>query len=321
MSIPGGLLPFCRTQWFSNTGQPLAAGTLNFFLAGTSTSQDVCSDPTLLTSIGVTVTLDANGRTPTNVYLRPLAYKVVLQDSGANVIWTADNIEDVGSTLFGSYGTALTAGGKAVANNYSILGTDNLVTVSSTAVNPTVVNLPAATARVAPSGQPLFIQNVGTNPVNVTPHGTDTINGVNALKALPPVSGGNQPTYALICDGVSAWFIVASFATSASPGFGTWDATRTVGVVYQAATDGFVLASINVNGANGTAGFIDGFTDSSSSPSTLRINAGAQRQDGTVTVLVNGFTMPVRKSDFWEVTLSTTSGSPTVTVFWLPSGS
>ena len=319
MSIAGGLFPFARTQWFTNAGTVLNAGTLNFFLSGTSTPQDVCSDDLLTTSIGTVLTLDSTGRTTTNVYLRPLAYKVVAQDASANVLWTADPVFDLASILFGNLGTTLTAGGKAVANNYTVLATDNFVTVNSSAVNPTVINLPAATARVAPAGLPLMIQNVGTNPVNVTPHGTDTINGANAVKSLPAVSGGNQPTYLLLCDGVSAWFIVASFATSVAPALGPWDAARAVQTIYQAATDGQVTAYITTN-ANGVSGEIIGYTDSSSTPLTVRARDSCQRQDGTVVLYSGSITFMVRKGDYWEVGSANVVGSVSVVVFWIPTG-
>jgi hypothetical protein len=319
VSIPGGLLPFARTQWFSNTGQPLAAGTLSFFQAGTTTPLAVYSDSALSVSLGTSVTLDANGRTPTNVYFLPQAYKIVLADSGANTIWMADNIEDVGSTVFGGLGTTLSSGARAVANNYTILGTDNFVTVSSTAVNPTVVNLPAATTRVAPSGLPLMIQNVGGNPVNVTPHGTDTINGANAVKSLPAVSGGNQPTYVFLCDGVSAWFIVASIATSVAPALAAWDSARAVQTIYQAATDGIAIGYI-VTTSNATNAFLAAYTDSASTPVTVRQQSYVHRQDGTIQILGACVMTPVRKGDYWEIGQSIVAGTTAVTVFWIPTG-
>ena len=325
MSIPFGLLPFARSQWFGNDGTPLAGGSLTFSIAGLSTPKAVYADSAGVTSLGAVVTLDSAGRpvsgvTPTNIYLAPGGYKVILADSLNNPIWTSDNVEDVGSSLFGSLGSILATGARAVANNYTSLSSDNFVTVNSSSVNPTVFNLQAASTRIAPNGAPLFVQNVGTNAVNVTPHGTDTINGVNALKALPAISGGNQPTFMLLCDGVSAWWIVASFATSTAASLGVWDGTRTVNTVYQAATDGFVTC-FGFATADMTNAFISGATDGANPPGTTRAQAYLHRLD-SVPVNVPGcyIMFPVRKGDYWEITTGVT-GSIITTVYWLPLGS
>ena len=183
-----------------------------------------------------------------------------------------------------------------------------------------MINLPAATTRVSPSGQWLVLKNVGSNAVNVTPNGTDTIDGLNAIKALPAVSGTTDPTFWLACDGVSAWYVLASFGTSNSPGLGVWDGTRTVNTVYQAATDGFVLAEIFAN-ADMTHGFISAETDGANPPGTTRAQAWFQRLDSVpVQIMGQTLTFPVRKGDYWEVVTSVT-GTVITTVYWIPSGS
>jgi len=74
----------------------------------------------------------------------------------------------------------------------------------------------------------------------------------------------------------------------------------------QAATDGFVtvLAGANSN--------ISGYTDANANPTTQRV------QGGVGSNVVASFMMPVKKSDYWKVVLS--SGSIT-SVYWIPLGS
>lgn len=328
MSIPGALLPYSIPQYFNGQGQPLANGSLNFFLSGTNTPQDVCADPGFVTSLGVTVALDATGRPEnaslanTQIFLRPLRYKVVLQDSLSNVIWTADPVFDVGSLLLGSLGTSSTAGGKSVGNGYNILPTDQLVTVNSSAVNPTVVNLPKASTVVAPNGLWLVLKNVGSNPVSVTPNGTDTIDGLNAVKSLSAMVGTTEPTFWLACDGVSAWFILAAYGTSASPGFGTWSSAFTVGTVYQAATDGIVMCTLNVPVASGQISTLTFLTDGSNPPTTVRQQAGGTQGQTAPGQQYWNILCPVRKGDYWKITETDEDGTPSsVLVMFLPLGS
>ena len=86
-------------------------------------------------------------------------------------------------------------------------------------------------------------------------------------------------------------------------GFGAW-VSKSNNTVYQAATDGFVMAY----GYGDST--IYGYTDSSSSPTTLRIKDGQVSAAGWGNY---GITMPVRKNDYWKVT-----GASTVN--WLPVG-
>jgi hypothetical protein len=78
-----------------------------------------------------------------------------------------------------------------------------------------------------------------------------------------------------------------------------------------AATDGFVLATM-VGGVGGS-GSLQGFTDGSNPPTTLRA-AG----DCLSSSFPGGLIMPVRAGDFWKLTATTASGTPTTTVYWIP---
>jgi hypothetical protein len=79
-------------QFVDSTGAPYSGGTLYFYAAGTSTPLAFYTDRTLSTSGGTSLTLNSSGRATVDVYLQNLAYKIVLKDSSANTIWTADYV-------------------------------------------------------------------------------------------------------------------------------------------------------------------------------------------------------------------------------------
>jgi hypothetical protein len=89
---------------------------------------------------------------------------------------------------------------------------------------------------------------------------------------------------------------------------GAWQSCSQ-GSVYQAATDGFVVA---YDYWEGQGGYVNGITDSSSNPTTMRI------QNGGPSTNAAGINMPVRKGDYWKVTI--TSGGWYPHVFWIPLG-
>jgi hypothetical protein len=92
-------------------------------------------------------------------------------------------------------------------------------------------------------------------------------------------------------------------ALESTPGFGAW-ATKSNNTVYQATTDGFVIAFKNSGG-----NLMYGYTDGSNPPTTA---IAAQQTDAWGDEA--SFTMPVRSGDYWKVTGATN-------VFWIPLGS
>jgi hypothetical protein len=95
----------------------------------------------------------------------------------------------------------------------------------------------------------------------------------------------------------------------AQVGLGSWvDKSSSYGA-QQAATDGFVV--VNVNGTNSTD--VRAFTDSNVDPSTLR---GRLDLGNETTWLC--LTMPVKKGDYWKITVSS---QISITVYWIPLGS
>ncbi|MFA5346458.1 MAG: hypothetical protein WC315_09330 [Candidatus Omnitrophota bacterium] len=93
--------------------------------------------------------------------------------------------------------------------------------------------------------------------------------------------------------------------------FGAWEA-RSSGTVYQASTDGFVTAYSN---SYGQWGAIYGYTDSGNPPTAMRMNNNGRpdEQNQNVTIC-----FPVRKNDYWIVTLA--GNATSATVYWIPLG-
>ena len=90
--------PTVMHQFFDDDGLPLAGGLLYTYAAGGTTPQAVYSDAALLTPLPNPVVLDASGRAA--YYMATgVAYKLVLQTSDAEAVWTQDNVELPGLTL------------------------------------------------------------------------------------------------------------------------------------------------------------------------------------------------------------------------------
>ena len=136
-------------QFFDNSGVPLAGGLLYSYEAGTTTPA-----ATYTTSAGTIantnpIVLDAAGRPPSEVWLSPIAYKLVLKTSVSVLLWTMDNLSGLPSAGSENYQTA-TAGQTAFTvgfsytvgnNSLSVLvnGSKQVVTLNYTETNPTTV--------------------------------------------------------------------------------------------------------------------------------------------------------------------------------------
>ncbi|MEA1926875.1 MAG: hypothetical protein U9N73_01610 [Candidatus Auribacterota bacterium] len=100
------------------------------------------------------------------------------------------------------------------------------------------------------------------------------------------------------------------------PGLGDY-AARSYNTNYLAATDGFVVASAYINPGNHSRFTLDmqGYTDSSNPPSTLRAQSGYiwAAYAGSYTA---GFTMPVKSGNWWRVAY--TGKYSTLKLFWVP---
>jgi hypothetical protein len=84
-------------QFFSATGQPLAGGLLNTYVAGSSTP--AATYTTYLGNVANNnpIVLGSDGRPPSEIWLtQGTSYKLVLTDSLSNILATYDNISGIG---------------------------------------------------------------------------------------------------------------------------------------------------------------------------------------------------------------------------------
>lgn len=101
--------------------------------------------------------------------------------------------------------------------------------------------------------------------------------------------------------------------------------SKSVGTTYQAASDGIVTALVSA-GSGGQAGYIQGVTDSSASPTTVMGQASvANPVSGQAdhTVKYSSFTMYVKKNDYYAVSVAAISGAstPSSSMVFQPIGS
>ena len=94
---PGAPAPVIPQQFFDNTGDPLASGTIATYVTGTSTSAVTYSDAALNTRHANPIVLDSAGRA--SVFLSATqVYRWILSDSSNVQIWSRDDIRPVGYT-------------------------------------------------------------------------------------------------------------------------------------------------------------------------------------------------------------------------------
>lgn len=103
--------------------------------------------------------------------------------------------------------------------------------------------------------------------------------------------------------------------------FGPWETNFTIGTVYQASTDGFVVAGLVIQpGSPDANALLNGYTDSNSTPSTCRGLACVRKLGGAHINAQESFTMPVRKGDYWRVDYSYYEGLVSWDIDWIPFG-
>ena len=119
------LLPLAVQSFTTTAGLPLIGGLLYAYAAGTSTPQATYIDQTGVTPNVNPVVLNVRGEA--SVWLtKGQAYKFVLQDAAANVLWTADNISSWATSAeltaaiatFTSYGS--TVGSGVINGNFNV---------------------------------------------------------------------------------------------------------------------------------------------------------------------------------------------------------
>lgn len=202
MAIPLELMPWTIPQFLTATPSPYAGYYLVFYAAGTTTPQNVYSDPLGNTSLGSEVILDSfgypsDGANPVSIYYAAKGYKIALcpplvpgpgPDTGSPVR-TVDNTENVGQVYVSTFGTFLSQGQRSVANGGTVTSADNTVTFLGSGASGTLT-LQAVATRV----QDLTVQVIGTTDCVLTPQSGETINGQSTWT----VTHGTSPKFAAI---------------------------------------------------------------------------------------------------------------------------
>ena len=216
-TLPGSLIPWVEQRFFDSEGVPLAGGLIYTYVTGTTTPQDTwaVADPLDDDNLNTNpVVLDMEGRPDSGgIFFGPFSYKVAVYNSDNVFLYDVDGVASW-TAFISSLGTTLATGSSNVTSGYTVLSTDQLVTVASTGgANPCIVNLPSAADRSVTdngNGLPLTIKNIGTVALAVTPDGTDTIETLNSAFTVPGGAVPDCPSILLVSDGVSAWWILAS---------------------------------------------------------------------------------------------------------------
>lgn len=98
---------------------------------------------------------------------------------------------------------------------------------------------------------------------------------------------------------------------------GAWTA-KTIGTIYQATTDGFVIASYN--SSSSSANTLELISDSNSTPSTVRAISETNFPSSGVGITGTFVSSPIKKGDYYQVT-ATADGTPSGTMFFISLGS
>ena len=118
MATTGTLVPWVKSQFFDNNGDPASGYQLFAYEAGTTTKLDTYSDVTLATPNTNPIILDSAGRA--TIFLQAASYKFQLADPTdtdppTSPIWTVDNVgsvpaAEVDTDVTGTAGENLLAG-------------------------------------------------------------------------------------------------------------------------------------------------------------------------------------------------------------------
>lgn len=191
---------------------PNAAGTLTFLATDGVTPKVTYSDPDLEEDHENVnpIELDSDGRPPVNIYLDRGGYTVIVKDSDDVELYTV-NIEDTAGTFLSALAAMMSEGSLDVPDGYEILVTDKLVTTDPNEVaDPMAVILPDVATWTGP---PLTIKNLSASVCEVTPHGGQDIETLDADATwdLPAAADDVNPTIVLIPkEDETGWWIQSS---------------------------------------------------------------------------------------------------------------
>lgn len=130
-------------QFNDANGDPLASGSLTFYIVNTTTFQDTYSDKDFTTANDNPLSLDADGRASTEIWLDDTKdYRVLLKDSLGATIWDADpftqSILSNVSITGGTFTTSILDGGYETFDTATWTGAVSLTANENTNVKATL---------------------------------------------------------------------------------------------------------------------------------------------------------------------------------------
>ena len=158
-----------KLQFFDNNGNPLVAGKLYTYAAGTTTPLATYTDASAATPNTNPIILDSRGEA--NVWLSATTYKFVLKDASDVTIWTVDNISN---SL--SLSQILAASGSAAAPPYTF-ASDTDTGIYLAAVGQIGITVASTPVIRATDTVMTFGQSGGSNDVDVIHYGDTTQTG------------------------------------------------------------------------------------------------------------------------------------------------
>lgn len=167
-------------QFFDDSGNPLNAGTIDIYDAGTTNARTVYQDDGEATAWTQPITLNSAGRLTASVYVPTGDWKFVLKNSSGTTLVTEDNIPGavtIPSATFARPRTPIVT----KAANYTVVSDDlgKKFEVDASGGDVTITLIAAASAT---AGDNLWVQNVGaTGQVTIDGSGAETINGSATL--------------------------------------------------------------------------------------------------------------------------------------------
>lgn len=183
------------TQFFDNSGDPLAGGKVYTYEPGTTTNMATYQDAALVTPHANPIVLDAYGRPPSNAVWLSGETKFVVKTSADVTLFTLDNINP-DLTTTGQFTVA------SKSDDYIIVAADSSKLLVMTAAGKTF----STTDAIADLGNGfnVFLQNTSSGLCTFNPQGSETVqrgDGTSTTLTIPPGWGAR-----VVSDGSSTWY-------------------------------------------------------------------------------------------------------------------
>ena len=195
-------------------------GSLEFFVAGTSTPKLVYSDSTLSTSLGSVVYLDSGGHpvsaqggsTKVIIYTGNALIKIVAKDSAGVVLATYDNVKCTETAASSSSGTASVVDIVSKTSDYTVLTTDNGKWLNCDATGGTfTITLPSASAADTAASPNKFTIGIRTSLFTTNDVKIKTVSGqaisLDGIAVTSMVLGNGSEAVQLASNG-SGWYVL-----------------------------------------------------------------------------------------------------------------